>query len=60
MIYKAKDSYKKLDNTKNFVALGCASKHQWLVEGQQINYNQKLPSELKKHLDEVSEDKGAK
>ena len=61
--YKAKSSYKDLKNTENFVSLGSASKHIWLLDGQTINYSGAIPEKIKKHLDEIkssSKDKGAK
>ena len=55
MKYKAKSSYKDLSDSENFLSLGMASKHIWLIEGMEITTNTALPKELKKHLDEVKE-----
>ena len=63
MKYKAKESYKSLDAADSFLGLGMASKHSWLIEGQEVEYNGAVPKELKKHLEEVKDvakDKGAK
>tara|TARA_R100001530_G_scaffold124406_1_gene92584 strand:- start:2594 stop:2785 length:192 start_codon:yes stop_codon:yes gene_type:complete len=63
MKYKAKDSYKSLDASENFLSLGAASKHIWLMDSQEVEYNGAVPKELKKHLEEVKDvakDKGAK
>ena len=55
MKYKAKKSYAELPPTENFLSLGMASKHTFLIEGMEITTNTALPKELKKHLDEVKE-----
>ena len=55
MKYKAKPSYKDLSDSVNFLSLGMASKHIWLIEGMVITTNATLPKELTKHLDEVKE-----
>lgn len=63
MKYKAKESYRGLDATKNFMSLGMASRHIWLLDGQVIEYNGKLSKDMQKHLEEVkdvSKVKGAK
>jgi hypothetical protein len=62
MKYKAKESYKSLDAANNFMSLGMASKHLWLLDGQEIEYNGKLSKDMQKHLEEVkdvSKGKGA-
>ena len=51
MKYKAKESYKSLDAADSFLGLGMASKHSWLIEGQEVEYNGAVPKELKKHLE---------
>ena len=56
MKYKAKDSYKKLKDEKNFNAFNSPAKHVRLMDGEIIEVDN-LPKELKKHLEEV---KGAK
>jgi|TARA_R100000808_G_scaffold13648_1_gene32915 hypothetical protein len=53
MKYKAKESYKSLDAADSFLGLGMASKHIWLIEGQEIEYNGKMPKAMSKHLEEV-------
>ena len=55
MKYKAKKSYAELPPTENFLSLGMASKHIWLMEGLEIAYNGNLPKEIKDHLSEVKE-----
>ena len=51
--YKAKKSYSELENSDNFLSLGSASKHIWLLEGSEIDCNFDVPEKLKKHLEEV-------
>ena len=53
MKYKAKKSYAELPPTENFLSLGMASKHTFLIEGLEITYNGTLPEGLKDHLGEV-------
>ena len=43
--YKAKASYKELNNTKNFHAFGSASKHLWLMEGLEVEIKS-VPKDL--------------
>ena len=50
--YKAKASYKELNNTKNFHAFGSASKHLWLMEGLEVEIKS-VPKDLKEHLIET-------
>ncbi len=50
--YKAKASYKDLDDTKNYNAFGSASKHLWLMEGLEVEVKI-VPNELKEHLIEI-------
>ena len=54
--YKAKESYKGLDNTKNFNAFGSASKHLWLMEGLEVEIKS-VPSSLKEHVTETKNTK---
>jgi len=49
MIYKAKETYKKLKDDENYHAFGSPSKHCRLLEGQGVEINI-VPEELKKHL----------
>jgi hypothetical protein len=50
MIYKAKESYKKLSDDKNFNAFDSPSKHYRLInsEAVQISF---VPKSLEKHLE---------
>ena len=60
MKYKAKASYKGLDDTKNFNAFGSASKHLWLRAGLEVEIKN-VPKKLKEHLTEVKNtNKGGK
>ena len=49
MKYKAKESYKKLSDDKNFYAFGSAAKHHRLLQGLTIKLSH-VPKELKSHL----------
>ena len=53
MKIKAKESYKSLDAANSFLGLGMASKHIWLLEGKEVEYNGKLSKEMAKHIEEV-------
>ncbi len=57
MRYKAKKSYKDLENSENFLSLGSASKHLWLLDDKEIEFNGKVPEKLKKHLEECKPSK---
>ena len=58
--YKAKGSYKDLDDTKNYNAFGSASKHLWLMEGLEVEIKS-VPDGLKEHLTEIKDtNKGGK
>ena len=48
--YKAKESYKDLDDTKNFNSLSSASTHLKLLAGLIVEKNGSIPEDLKKHL----------
>ncbi len=50
MKYKAKESYKKLDDSKNFYAFGDSSKHILLMAGVTIEM-ETPPKELVEHLE---------
>ena len=50
MKYKAKASYKKLDDSKNFYAFQDSSKHNMLMAGGVIEM-ESVPKELEKHLE---------
>mgnify|MGYP005834385281 CR=1 FL=1 len=60
MKYKAKKSYAELPPTDNFLSLGMASKHTFLIEGLEIAFNGTLPKGLEDHLSEVKEKKEVK
>ena len=61
MKYKAKASYADLDDTKNFKSLLSCSTHLKLKAGLEIEYNGKIPKELKEHLTEIKNtNKGGK
>ena len=55
MKYKAKKTYAELPSSENFLSLGMASKHTFLIEGLEIAFNGALPDGLKDHLSEVKE-----
>ena len=59
MKYKAKETYKQLSDEENFMSLGMASKHTWLIEGSVIEFNGNLSDKIKKCLTTIKE-KGAK
>ncbi|HCX21000.1 MAG TPA: hypothetical protein DHN29_03735 [Cytophagales bacterium] len=50
MKYKAKESYKKLDDNKNYYAFGDSSKHQQLIAGLTVEITE-VPKELEAHLE---------
>ncbi|BAQ90779.1 hypothetical protein [uncultured Mediterranean phage uvMED] len=50
MKYKAKESYKKLSDNKNYYAFGDSSKHILLMAGVEINIDAP-PKELVEHLE---------
>ena len=58
--YKAKASYKELDDTKNFKSLLSASSHLKLIAGLEIEWKHDLPKELGEHLTEIKNTKGGK
>jgi len=55
MKYKAKDSYKDLDNFENYVSFGSGSIHQRLLSGEWVECNP--PQELEKYLTKESKPK---
>ena len=57
-IYKAKATYKDLDDTKNFHSLLSASRHLKLKAGLEIEWKNDIPEDLKKHLTEIKDTKG--
>ena len=59
--YKAKESYKDLDDTKNFNSLSSASTHLKLLAGLIVEKNGSIPEDLEKHLIEIKDtNKGGK
>ena len=61
MKYKAKASYKNLDDTKNFKSLLSCSTHLRLKAGLVIEWKQGIPKDLKEHLTEIKNtNKGGK
>tara|TARA_Y100000310_G_C19987822_1_gene492754 strand:+ start:310 stop:501 length:192 start_codon:yes stop_codon:yes gene_type:complete len=59
--YKAKASYKDLDDTKNFKSLLSCSTHLKLKAGLEVEWDNDIPEDLKKHLTEIKNtDKGGK
>tara|TARA_Y100000310_G_C20518602_1_gene732487 strand:- start:102 stop:281 length:180 start_codon:yes stop_codon:yes gene_type:complete len=59
MKYKAKETYKQLSDEENFMSLGMASKHTWLIEGSVIEFNGDLSDKIKGCLTIIKE-KGVK
>ena len=59
--YKAKASYKELDNTKNFKSLKSTSTHLKLKAGLEIEWKKEIPKDLQEHLTEIKDtNKGGK
>ena len=56
--YKAKSSYKDLDDTKNFKSLLSCSTHLRLKAGLVVEWKHDIPKELKEHLTEIKDTKG--
>ena len=56
--YKAKSSYKELDDTKNFKSLLSCSTHLRLKAGLVVEWKHDVPKELKEHLTEIKDTKG--
>ena len=55
--YKAKATYKDLDDTKNFKSLLSCSTHLKLKAGLEIEWKNDIPKELKEHLTEIKNPK---
>jgi hypothetical protein len=53
MKFKAKKTYKELDDSVNFNALLSASTHLKLLDGLVVEWNKDIPKDLKEHLTEV-------
>ena len=61
MKIKANESYKELDDTKNFNSLLSASTHLKLLAGLTVNWDKSIPKDLKEHLTEIKNtNKGGK
>ena len=59
--YKAKSSYKDLDDTKNFKSLLSCSTHLRLKAGLVVEWKNEIPKDLKEHLTEIKDtNKGGK
>ena len=59
--YKAKESYKDLDDTKNFKSLLSCSTHLRLKAGFVVEWKNDISEDLKKHLTEIKNtNKGGK
>ena len=55
--YKAKSSYKDLDDTKNFKSLLSCSTHLRLKAGLVVEWKHEIPKDLKEHLTETKNTK---
>ena len=55
--YKAKKTYKDLDDTKNFKSLKSCSTHLRLKAGLEIEWKLDIPKDLKEHLTETKNTK---
>ena len=55
--YKAKASYKELEDTKNFKSLLSCSTHLKLKAGLTIEWKNEIPKDLKEHLTEIKDTK---
>ena len=55
--YKAKASYKELDDTKNFKSLLSCSTHLKLKAGLEVEWKNDIPKDLKEHLTEIKNTK---
>ena len=60
MKYKAKASYKELDDSENFSSLQSASTHLLLIAGLKVEWKGNIPKDLKEHLIEIKNTKGGK
>jgi len=57
MKYKAKATYKELDDTENFKSLKSCSTHLKLKAGKTVEWDNDIPKDLKKHLTEIKDTK---
>ena len=60
MKYKAKATYKDLEDSQNFKSLLSCSTHLKLKAGKEIEWKGTIPKELKDHLTEIKDKKGDK
>jgi len=60
MKYKAKATYKDLEDSQNFKSLLSCSTHLKLKAGEVIEWKGTIPKELKDHLTEIKDKKGDK
>ena len=60
MKYKAKATYKDLEDSKNFKSLLSCSTHLKLKAGEVIEWKHDIPKDLKEHLTEIKDKKGDK
>ena len=58
--YKAKASYKNLNDSSNFNSLLSASSHLKLIADEEIEWKGKIPKKLAEHLTEIKANKGGK
>ena len=60
MKYKAKATYKDLEDSQNFKSLLSCSTHLKLKAGLEIEWKGNIPKDLKEHLTEIKDKKGDK
>ena len=60
MKYKAKATYKDLEDSQNFKSLLSCSTHLKLKAGMEIEWKGTIPKDLKEHLTEIKDKKGDK
>ena len=60
MKYKAKKTYKTLEDSENFISLESTSTHIKLLAGLTVEWNGDISNNLKKHLTELKSKKGEK
>ena len=59
--YKAKASYRELDDNKNFKSLLSCSTHLRLKAGLVVEWKKEIPKDLQEHLTEIKDtNKGGK
>ena len=60
MRYKAKATYKDLEDSQNFKSLLSCSTHLRLKAGEVIEWKHDIPKDFKEHLTEIKDKKGDK